>query len=131
MDGETDLGELLRLMRPALAPATYVYCTVAAERADALTFRPACLIVEDEGVTVVCTAQQAEQAGLDGHFPCRRITLTVHSSLEAVGLTAAVATALSESGISANVVAGYHHDHVFVPAASAQDALVLLTGLGG
>jgi hypothetical protein len=53
----------------------------------------------------------------------------MHSSLEAVGLTAAVATALAARGIAANVIAGARHDHVFVPAARADDALAALRDL--
>ena len=60
----------------------------------------------------------------------RCITLTVHSSLEAVGLTAAIATELAGLGISANVVAAYYHDHVFVPCAQAEQAVAGLAALG-
>ncbi len=131
MGGETDLGRMLESLAPVLSPETFVYCTVAWSRAQALGFQPACLIDEEEGVTVVCTMEQAEGAGLDFVFPCRRITLTVNSSLEAVGLTAAIAAKLSEAGISANVVAAYYHDQVFVPEARAEEAMAVLSRMGG
>jgi hypothetical protein len=84
---------------------------------------------EAEGTSLILTRAEAERLGLAGSATMRLITLTVHSSLEAVGLTAAVATALAEAGISANVVAAYHHDHIFVPAADAERALATLKAL--
>lgn len=84
---------------------------------------------EQEGTTLILTAEAAERAGLAATFPCRRITLTVHSALEAVGLMAAVATALADAGIGCNPVAGYHHDHLFVPAGRANDAMRALEAL--
>jgi len=72
----------------------------------------------------------AVRAGLRHGFRCRRITLTVHSSLEAVGLTAAVAGALARQGISANVVAAFYHDHIFVPRDQAERAVAVLEKLG-
>lgn len=69
---------------------------------------------EDEGMTVIATVEDLKTSGitLDSHWA--RITLQVHSALSAVGLTASFATALGKHGISANVVAGHHHDHIFV-----------------
>ena len=69
------------------------------------------------------------QAGLSPEGPMARITLTIHSALEAVGLTAAVSTALADHGISANMVAGFHHDHIFLPAKDADRALNILLDL--
>jgi hypothetical protein len=70
-------------------------------------------------------------ADLTPVFPCRRTTLTIHSSLEAVGLTAVFAGALARAGIGCNVVAGYTHDHLFVPADRADDAVAALRALAG
>ena len=72
----------------------------------------------------------AASHGLVASAPMRCITLTVHSSLEAVGLTAAIATELARFGVSANVVAAYFHDHVFVPSAQAEQALAALGNRG-
>ncbi len=80
-------------------------------------------------MTLILPAEVAAAHDLAASAPLRMITLSVHSSLEAVGLTAAVAAVLTEAGISANVVAAFHHDHVFVPAERAQDALSALQGL--
>jgi hypothetical protein len=78
------------------------------------------IIREDEGVTAIVPSEGGDFA---------RITLQVHSALEGVGLTAAVATALAESGIACNIVAGFHHDHLFVPWERRDEALVILGGL--
>ena len=75
------------------------------------------------------TAEQAESSGLGPLPRFRMITLGVYSSLEAVGLTAAVADCLAQRGIAANVIAAYHHDHVFVPEGRAQEAFEALTAL--
>lgn len=79
------------------------------------------MVREAEGVTLVVPAELAPDAPL-----MRQITLNVHSALDGVGLTAAVSTALADAGIPANVVAGYHHDHIFVPEEQAEHAVDVL-----
>ena len=128
MTGETNLDTLLKDLRPSLSSVLYVFCTVEGGRyGDLPHTEPLASIREDEGLTLVLPKDQADGAELayEGIFRC--ITLTVYSSLEAVGLTAAVARVLAEHGICANVLAGYHHDHVLVPEARAEDALALLS----
>ena len=127
MTGETDLQRLIRSMSPVLDPKTYVFCTVPnAEYGEYAHCTPIATMQEKEGLTLILEQGNAEREGLfyDGVFLC--ITLHVHSSLHAVGLTAAVSTALAQDHISANVIAGYFHDHIFVPKAQAQDALRIL-----
>jgi hypothetical protein len=126
MSGETDLGVLLASVAPVHQPGEWVFVTVAA-RPDDVT--PVVTVVEAEGDTLVIAREEADRLGLPYDYVAARITLQVHSALEAVGLTAAVATALAEAGISANVVAGFHHDHLFVPADRATDALATLETL--
>ena len=123
------LEHCLSELRPTLRSSTYIFATVTpgelANFNDSIiaTFR------EAEGISVIVEEDAARKAGLPTG-PCFRcITLQVYSSLEAVGLTAIVATALSDAGISANVVAATHHDHVFVPAVRAEEALAILRGL--
>lgn len=124
----TDLGELLRSMRPELLGGEFVYCTVAgAAIPDGV--QPVATVREAEGLTLVLPVAEAAAAGLSGTFRCRQITLRVHSALGAVGLTAAFATALGNDGISCNVVAGFHHDHLFVPTADAERAVAALEAL--
>jgi uncharacterized protein len=122
----TDLRTLIASMRPQLDPEVYVWSCVEQVPVGVI---PVATVREAEGLTVVCSQADADAAGLDFTFPSARITLEVHSALEAVGLTAAFATALGEVGISANVVAGLHHDHIFVPVDRAGDAMAALERL--
>jgi hypothetical protein len=128
MPGEQDINVLLRSLAPALDDRPYVFATGtdvdAAEVANPLgVFR------EGEGTTIICSPDEAARLGLRHSGLFRRITLTVHSSLDAVGLTARVSGALAAVGIPCNVVAGYFHDHLFVPADRAEDAMAALRQL--
>ncbi len=127
MVGERDLQKLLGWMRPTLNPGRYVYCTLPAKIPSGL--RPVVTVAEAEGPTVVVAQEEADSLGLRYEFVAAWITLEIHSALEAVGLTAAVATRLAEIGISCNVVAGFHHDHLFVPADQADRAVTALQEL--
>lgn len=120
------LDDMLRQMSPDLSPETYFFTSVQ-EVPDGLT--PLLVFQEDEGVTVIVTLEQAQQYSLHVEQPMSRITLRVHSALEGVGLTAAFSNELAEADISCNVVAGFHHDHIFVPTGDAQRALRALLGL--
>lgn len=123
--GETDLTALLRAMRPELLPGEWFFGTVPLGTAiDA-----AATVREPEGLSVLVDRPEAERVDFDTSSAYRWITLHVHSSLEAVGLTAAVSRVLTEHGISCNVVAGAFHDHLLVPAARARDALAALERL--
>lgn len=128
MTGETSLSALLRSMNPELNDGEYVFCTVTdSRRIEGIevigSFR------EREGLTVILERSQAQQLGLDCDYVMAWITLTVHSSLAAVGLTAAFASALGQAGISCNVVAGFYHDHLFVGKDDAQEAMTILRAL--
>ncbi|WEX86170.1 ACT domain-containing protein [Sinorhizobium garamanticum] len=131
MSGETDLARLLAEMNPILREGEYVYCTVQGDTASRLALEPIGTFREAEGLTLILERSQADAAGLAYGPVLRLITLSVHSALEAVGLTAAVSAALTRAGISANVVAAYYHDHILVPAADADRALEALRGLSG
>lgn len=125
-----ELEKLLAFLQPRLLDGNFVFCStvnMSIERAMALS--PISVYQEEEGLSLILTESAARSAGfeIDGVFRC--ITLTVHSSLNAVGLTAAVATKLSSHNISANVVAAFYHDHIYVPAAKAEQALELLREL--
>ncbi len=127
MNAETDLATLIRDLEPRTLPGTYVFCSLEDAGYGALSHtNPVASFAESEGLTLVLTRESADQAGLayEGTFRC--ISLQVHSSLEAVGLTAAVTGELAAEGISANVIAGYHHDHIFVPSHQSESALRLL-----
>ena len=125
MNGETDLAKLLQDMKPERNPGEYVFCLVDSyEQAAAL--QPVCIFQEKEGITVILPRGQADAMSLPYPVVCAWITLTVHSSLEAVGLTAAVSKALTEENISCNVVAAYYHDHFFIPVTDADRAMNVL-----
>jgi hypothetical protein len=127
MAGETDLGRMLASLDVERRPGTFTFVTgdwpslVAAAQAT---------IEEDEGTTLVVPVDDALAAGASVDFVAAWLTLTVHSSLSAVGLTAAFSAALGQAGISCNVLAGYHHDHLLVPDDRADDAMVVVRSLG-
>ena len=129
MTGELGLEALLRNMRPELQEGIIVCCTVEANKGIPAAVRPLLTFREQEGMTFVMRLEEAERLGLRYQFVSRLITLTVHSSLGAVGFLAAVTARLAEAGISANAVSAFHHDHLFVPNHRADEALSLLQGL--
>ncbi len=128
MTGETNLTTLIRSMMPELQPGEYVFASVTnlsgISREDTI-----CEFREAEGTTVVLERKRADALGISYDFVASWITLKVHSSLAAVGLTAVFATALAKSNISCNVMAGYYHDHIFVDTGDAQRAVDVLRGL--
>jgi hypothetical protein len=122
-----DTQAMIAGMAPHLDPEIYVFCSVTnPEDAAPLHAQALATFVEAEGQTLILPLSAATEAGFATDLPMRRITLTVHSSLDGVGLTAAVATALAGAGIPCNMVAAYHHDHAFVPASRADEALSIL-----
>ena len=114
------------MLRPELLDGEFVFCTVSGAVGEYRSLDPISTFVEPEGLTLILPKHKATTAGLSFDGTYRQITLTVHSSLSAVGLTAAVAGKLAEHGISANVVAAYFHDHIFVPTDQAHAALLAL-----
>lgn len=126
MVGETNLSKLLKSMSPALMSNEYVFCSVKGECPEFQALNPLATFRESEGLTLVVTKDAAIENNLSFESVFKGITLTVHSSLDAVGLTAAVATKLAEKGISANVIAAYYHDHIFVQSDKAESALAAL-----
>ncbi|WP_428330522.1 ACT domain-containing protein [Mucilaginibacter sp.] len=128
MSGETDIKALLKTMSPKLNAGGYVFCTIGTISAiDASSiigsFR------EEEGWTVILSKELADKLTYPYTYVAAWITLTVHSSLEAVGLTAAFAAALAKQAISCNVIAGYYHDHIFVDQKDADMAIDVLKQL--
>ncbi len=126
MSGVKDINLLLKSISPKLAQPDFVFCSVPGDLRDYVVFNPIAMFRESEGLTLVLEKSVALEAGLAFEGPFKQITLTVHSSLEAVGLTAAISTKLATKGISANVIAAFHHDHVFVQSEKADEALAAL-----
>ncbi len=126
--GETQLAVLLKTMKPVLQPQVYVFCSVQPGNVPA-KIDPVCQFQEAEGLTLILSQDQAEQARLSCTYPSRMITLTVQSSLTAVGFLAAVTAVLADQRISVNPVSAYYHDHLFVPVAQAEQAMNCLATL--
>ncbi|HEU4790737.1 MAG TPA: ACT domain-containing protein [Flavobacterium sp.] len=123
--GENNLEKLLRTMNPSLNEGDYVFCVIN----DITTVNSSDIIMffrEQEGFTVIIKKEMADSLKLEYSFVASWITLTVHSSLEAVGLTAAFSKALSQEGISCNVVAAFYHDHIFVGINDTDKAMEIL-----
>jgi hypothetical protein len=131
MTGENNLDTLIASMQPALRDEVYVFCTLPeTPPGDQLArLAPRALFIEDEGTTLVVRREAAEAERLAFTYPARMITLTIHSSLEAVGFMAAMTRALADHGISVNAFSAYFHDHLFVPEDKAEDALRTLRDL--
>lgn len=127
-NGETDLAKMLRSLKPKLNEGDYVFCCVD----HATTIKSSEIIMtfkELEGITVIIKKELADEMKLDYSFVASWITLTVHSSLNAVGLTSAFAKALSDNSISCNVVAAFYHDHIFVNKKDAEKSMEVLRKL--
>lgn len=128
MSGEKNLGKLIIGMTPILHEGTYVFSTVKnlnlVSREDTI-----CEFKEKEGTTIVIEQQKADAIGLTYDYVAAWLTLTIHSSLEAVGLTALFSSELAKHEISCNVIAGYYHDHIFVDIKNAEKAMTVLSKL--
>ncbi|MBT3529568.1 MAG: ACT domain-containing protein [Gammaproteobacteria bacterium] len=128
MTGEIDLDRLLLFMQPTLISGEFVFCTVPDGRLEELSsLKPLACYHEEEGLSLILLKETADEIKLSYNSVFRGITLSVHSSLDAVGFTAAVSNKLASNGVSANVVAAHFHDHIFVPAVKAEYAMELLT----
>ena len=124
----SDLTEMIRRMEPVRQPGVHVFATVP-PGTDLAALDPIATVREDEGLTVVVEESRAREAGLTPVFRAAWVTLSVHSDLNAVGLTAAFSAALARANIGCNVFAGAYHDHVFVPLEAADEAIAALRAL--
>lgn len=118
-----DTDAMIAGMHPDLQPGEFAFVVWPEDKPWPKGTQASC--VEDEGLSLIVPISAAPE----GAVAMRCITLQVHSSLEGVGLTAAVSSALAGDGIPANMVAGYHHDHVYVPSGCSQDAMRILQDL--
>ena len=133
-EGGTNLAELIKSMSPSLDGETYVFAHVPATSdqgfRDVFQHLPnvpiQMLFREDEGWTVVVAQDVVERVKLQSAFPCKKITLKVHSSLDAVGFMAAITKKLRELSCGVNPVSGYFHDHLFVPVGKENAVLEAL-----
>ena len=125
MSGETNLDEILRTLSAQLVEGVYVFVTLP-DGSVPENIAPRMVFQEAEGTTLVLRKTEAEAFGLAYEFPCRMITLDVHSSLEAVGFIARIASELARHDMGVNPVSGFFHDHLFVPDGREQDAMRIL-----
>jgi hypothetical protein len=115
-------------MTPDLRPETYVFVT-SAHPSPNLLGEALMFFRETEGVTLILAEATAQARGLDFIYPCRCITLSIHSSLEAVGFLAAITGALAQAGIGVNPVSAYFHDHLFIAEKHVDEAMTILRRL--
>lgn len=125
MTGETDLELMLSSIAVVRRPGSF--CFLA--NVDDMVESAAATVREEEGLTVVVTVDVARDRGFEPDFVAAWLTLRVHSALQAVGLTAAVSRALADEGIPCNIIAGYQHDHLFVPVDRAESAIAAIEAL--
>ncbi len=128
MHGERDVKQLLASLEPVQRAGDFVFAVVDDVGLLEVVAAEA-TVREDEGLTAVLRREEADRRGIAYDYVAAWITLRVHSALDAVGLTAAISTALADAGLSCNVIAGYHHDHLLVPADRAAEAITVLSDL--
>ena len=133
MPGETSLNVLLQSLKVSSQPTTYVFVSLPIDQ----VVHPFPIPITDirlwfwesEGVTIIIPLHLAEKYGYEFSYRCKMVTLDVHSSLEAVGFLAAVATRLAENGLSSNVVGAFYHDHLFVKEEEVEKVVSVLEEL--
>jgi hypothetical protein len=129
MPGETNLRALLGSMSPEVLPDVFVFATLSPGTPTPSGINPVMIFREREGETLILLEEEARAAGLSSAFRSRMITLNVHSSLDAVGFLAAITARLAAAGMGVNPVSAYFHDHLFVPADRADEAMTILGDL--
>ncbi len=129
MPGEIDLPKLIASMSPELVPGVFVFATLPPGKQRPAGMDPVMTFREREGETLILSEEQAGAAALASTFRSRMITLNVHSSLDAVGFLATITAHLAAAGMGVNPVSAYFHDHLFVPADRAEEALSILQAL--
>lgn len=128
--GEMNLNTLIASMQPQLHEPVYVFATVPIDF-EWQALNPIMMFREAEGLTLILSQAVSVEAEIDYEFPCRMITLNIHSSLDAVGFLARITTTLARLDMGVNPVSAFYHDHLFVPVEKADEALEALIALTG
>jgi len=126
--GEMNLDKLIASMQPQMHEPVYVFATVP-EDFNWQPANPVMVFQESEGLTLILKQELSDSQGIEYEFPCRKITLNIHSSLDAVGFLARITVRLAELGMGVNPVSGFYHDHLFVPVDRADEALQALVAM--
>jgi uncharacterized protein len=129
MSGEVNLEQLLKSVQPVLRDNEYVFCSIDPDDSRHTDLRPIGSFQEQEGLTLILPRKEADIAGIAYTSVFAMITLSVHSSLEAVGFLATITSVLAQQGISVNPISAYYHDHLFVPIDRVNEAMKLLQTL--
>ena len=127
MSGETNIEIILKNLSPIISKELFVFISISNDAiVDWISLHPLGSFREKEGLTIILEQGVADEYAFPYTEVFHCITLQIHSSLEAVGLTDFVSNTLAKNNIPANVIAAYHHDHIFVPASKAHRALDVL-----
>lgn len=128
MAEESNISALIKGMAPSLNKGEFVFCTL--QDSTGLNWRDTiCTFKESEGLSIVIDRQKADGLGIDYDFIASWITLTIHSSLNAIGFTALISSELAKHDVGCNIIAGYHHDHIFVNRKDTNKAMEVLSNL--
>lgn len=120
--GESNLDRLIESMEPVLHNDEFVFATVSSD-INLQDLQPIMIFKETEGITLILPKPVADAQNVSAEFPCRMITLNIHSSLDAVGFLARITTRLAALEMGVNPVSAFYHDHLFVPSEKAEVAL--------
>ncbi|MDF2180308.1 ACT domain-containing protein [Aliiglaciecola sp. CAU 1673] len=129
MQGESNLNQLIANMQPVLKEPVFVFVTLPKGQSWRADVHPKMVFMEEEGTTLIVEREVAEAQRWDYAFPCRMITLNIHSSLEAVGFLARITAVLARLEMGVNPVSAFYHDHLFVPEDRADEAVTALQQL--
>jgi uncharacterized protein len=129
MSGEMNLEQLLKSMQPVLQNGEYIFCSLDSQDDRCVAVKPVGSFQEREGLTLILLREEADAVEILYTSTFAMITLSVHSSLEAVGFLAKITSLLAQQGISVNPVSAYYHDHLFVPSDRVDEAMQLLQAL--
>lgn len=128
MTGETNLEILLQSLSAEADDDVFVFVTLPDDMIPE-DIHPKMVFQEAEGTTIIIPRQEAMERDIAFEFPCRMITLNIHSSLDAVGFIAVIAAELAKHGMGVNPVSAFYHDHLFVPENRKDDAMKILEGI--